>query len=316
MISPKIAIGMAVYNGCDYIEQQVKSIIEQTYSNWILFIRDDGSSDNSLEICKKIQVRYPQKIKIIKDSTSTKSAGKNFFKILHFINDNFKGNFDYFMLSDQDDYWHANKIEKTLQKMLKTEQESPKIPILVHTDLAVVNAKLEQIGSSFMKYRALNPKFTSLNRLLIQNNVTGCTMMWNNLLMGKILENNTVTMHDWWIALIASCFGKIEYVNEATIDYRQHGDNVVGATKVNTVSFVFYRLFVNNNIKDTFNIAIKQACVFLSVFEPVLTEKQIITLKQFISIKGKGKIRKVRIVILNHFIKQGLMQQIGELVFI
>lgn len=220
------------------------------------------------------------------------------------------------MLSDQDDYWHANKIEKTLQKMLKAEQESPKIPILVHTDLAVVNAKLEQIGSSFMKYRALNPKFTSLNRLLIQNNVTGCTMMWNNLLMGKILENNTVAMHDWWIALIASCFGKIEYVNEATIDYRQHGDNVVGATKVNTVSFVFYRLFVNNNIKDTFNIAIKQACVFLSVFEPVLTEKQIITLKQFISIKGKGKIRKVRIVILNHFIKQGLMQQIGELVFI
>ena len=99
-------------------------------------------------------------------------------------------------------------------------------------------------------------KITAINRLLVQNNVTGCTMMINRPLLEKALKLSNISaiaMHDWWFSLVASLFGEISFIDQATIKYRQHGDNVVGATKVNTPSFILQRLRGKNHIHEVFS---------------------------------------------------------------
>jgi hypothetical protein len=139
------------------------------------------------------------------------------------------------MFSDQDDIWLADKIEISIKRMVELEKKHGKTtPILVHTNLRVVNDNLETVAESFWKYQLLDPGVTSLNRLLIQNNITGCTMIMNKALRDKSLPiPDGVMMHDWWIALVAASCGVIDHLPQATMLYRQHGGNVEGAKEWN-----------------------------------------------------------------------------------
>lgn len=310
-----IAIMMATYNGESYIAEQLDSIINQTNNNWTLFIHDDNSTDNTFDILVEYQKRYGDKIVIITDKTVIGgSSEKNFAAIHKWVSENYK--FDYYMFSDQDDYWYEFKIEETLNKMQEIEGEKIS-PILIHTDLEIVNKHLDNLGDSFFEYRALNPEIHDLNHLLIQNNVTGCTMMWNDTLNQLLdLTSDSVVMHDWWIALVAAAFGQIACLNKATIKYRQHGKNVVGATKVNTVGFIFKRLVGNAHVKETLNLAFFQAESFLQIYNHKLGKAESNLIKSFIEIPYKRKITKIRIIFKNKFLKQGKIQIIGELIFI
>ncbi len=105
-------------------------------------------------------------------------------------------------------------------------------PILAHTDLVVVDENLQAIAPSFWSYSNLNPYCGSrLNRLLIQNVVTGSATMVNGALarLASPIPQEAV-LHDWWLALIASALGRIEAIPERTVLYRQHGRNCLGAT--------------------------------------------------------------------------------------
>ena len=191
-----IAILLATYNGENYLEEQIDSILAQTNKEWTLFIRDDGSSDNTQTICLSYVKRYPNKIVLIEDELIGGSAGKNFFLILFYIKDNYKNQFKYFLFSDQDDYWHRNKIQLSKDKINEIEMEHPASPVLVHTDLKVVDSNRKIISNSFFKYSNINPKITTINRLLIQNNCTGCTMMFNHKLFKIVKNSSSALMHD------------------------------------------------------------------------------------------------------------------------
>ena len=229
-----VAICLATYNGERYLSEQLDSILAQTYQNFHLFIRDDHSKDGTVSILEKYSENHPDKITVINDpNLSGGSSQKNFASILNWVKKQF--NFEYFMFSDQDDFWLPNKIQISLEKIRKIEKNFDG-PVLIHTDLRVVDKDLKTLGESFFAYRALDPSKHDLRHLLIQNNITGCTMLWNKKLNDIVdISSDEVAMHDWWMALVACCFGKIDYVNEPTILYRQHGDNVVGATNVNSI---------------------------------------------------------------------------------
>lgn len=307
-----IAILMATYNGEKYLTEQIDSIINQTYKDWKLYFRDDGSNDETVNIINKYCEEYPNKLFLIKDNLECKSASKNFIQMLNYIA-GFE-EFDYFMFSDQDDVWKEDKIEKTLTII---EQENNKIPILVHTDLEVVDSKLKTLSKSFINYRNLDVNKKDLSHLLIQNNVTGCTMLFNRKLLEKINNNsNCIAMHDWWLTLIATTFGKIKFLNESTIYYRQHSNNVVGATKATSLSFIINRLFQSNHVKKTLNMSIEQAIVFYNEYKNDITKQQREILEKFISIKNSNKFKKIYVIIKNNFLKQGLIQIIGELMYI
>lgn len=312
-----IAICLATYNGESYLKEQLDSILAQTFHDWTLFVRDDCSTDNTLSILESYALRYPEQIIVIPNSAKKSFGSKNnFASILKWVDKHYS--FDYYMFSDQDDIWLESKIEDSIKKLHQTETLlSKSMPILLHTDLRVVDQNLKPLGESFFKYRALNPNVTDLPHLLVQSNVTGCTMMWNQALNNILhLDNENIAMHDWWITLVASCFGRIVCIQEPTILYRQHKKNVIGATKVNTPLFLLKRLSGDTKIKETLNLSIVQARTFLHVYRKELSPEQIRILNVFINIAKQNKFIRIITAFKYHFLKQGIIQIIGELLYL
>ena len=310
-----IAICMATYNGETFLQEQLESILKQTNQNWILFIRDDNSTDKTLQILQRYASLYQNKIVLIEDSAlSGGSAKQNFASILSWVSTHYS--FSYFMFSDQDDVWLDTKIEKSLQYM-KANASDQSIPVLVHTDLTVVDRQLSVLDRSFFHYRNLNPHLTDLCRLLVQNNVTGCTMLWNRALNDLLdLGNRNIIMHDWWIALVACVFGKILCFEEPTILYRQHGTNVVGATRVNSFGFILKRLRSYQQVQNKLKLSVAQAGSFLDHYKANLSQEQAHILQQFASLYTHNKLGRIIQICRGSFLKQGLIQIIGELLLI
>ena len=310
-----VAICLATYNGASFLKEQLDSILKQSYKNWMLFIRDDGSQDQTIDILRSYEQRYCGRIILVTDpSLSGGSSKKNFAAILSWVKQNY--DFRYFMFADQDDVWLETKIEKSMQ-LLKEYETSSVLPLLVHTDLKVVDQELNVLGDSFFQYRALNPDVKDLRHLLIQNNVTGCTMLWNKALNDILnIQEEAVAMHDWWIALTACCFGKILCLKEPTILYRQHGSNVVGATRVNTLRFILKRLSGRNHVRKTLWLAVEQAGAFLNCYSEELNSENHRILRAFSELYTHNKIVRIATVCKESFLKQGLVQIIGELLFI
>jgi glycosyltransferase involved in cell wall biosynthesis len=169
---PEIAIIMAAYNGAAYLPQQLSSILEQTYREWRLFIRDDNSSDNTINIIEDYANRHTGKIRRIEVERGNVGIAQSFLLLLNDVES------DYVMFCDQDDVWLPDKIKNTLNRMREIEERYGKTtPALIHTDLTVVAEDLRVLSDSLWDYQHLNPeKGKTLNRLLVQNVITGCTV--------------------------------------------------------------------------------------------------------------------------------------------
>lgn len=300
-----LKIILSTYNGEKYLNQQLDSLFSQTYENFEIIARDDGSQDKTLEILRSYDIT-------IIDSKENLGAKGSFGELLEYAVQN--SDADYFIFCDQDDVWEDDKIEKTLAKMYEMEIKYPDMPLLVHSDLKVVDEKLNIIDNSFWKYEHIKPKVNNLNRLIMQNTITGCTVLINKQLAGLALPiSSDAIMHDWWIGLIASKFGKIGYLDEATILYRQHGNNDTGAKKYN-LSYIVDKFKQLKNINLNKNML--QAKVFLTRFREQLDNDTIIMLEEFIDIKNKSFVKKRKILIEHKLFKQGFIRNVGVMVTI
>lgn len=220
-----VDIVMGTYNGEKYVEQQIESILANTYTDWKLWVCDDGSMDGTESIVRQYEQKYPDKI-FWRPNKENKGAAINFLDGARRVHG------EYVMFCDQDDYWHVHKIERTLLAMKKAEEEyGEDIPIAVYTDAQVVDEKLNILHHSFHKNERLDPSKVSLNFMLMENKMMGCTMMINRELANKLrVFPKKVRMHDWWAGLVAASLGKVIYLEEPTMLYRQHGKNVVGSS--------------------------------------------------------------------------------------
>jgi glycosyltransferase involved in cell wall biosynthesis len=230
----KLAILLATYNSQRFLKEQLDSLFSQTTDNWTLYIRDDGSNDSTLEIINNYKSKYSN-IVLFEDSKTGLGAMKSFFTLLENVES------DYYMFCDHDDVWLPNKVELSLQKLIQTELEHPGKPIIVHTDLKVVDGNLELISPSFWQMSAIKPNvIENENVIQVFNCVTGCTMIFNNSVKKISLPFvEEAPMHDWWIALqTLKNGGIIKNIQVATILYRQHGNNEVGARSVTFNYFV------------------------------------------------------------------------------
>lgn len=275
----KIAILLACRDGEAFIGDQIKSLLRQSEENWELFIHDDGSADATLSVCETYASEYPEKIHVIEGEPAG-SAAKNFFFLLSQVHA------PYYMFCDQDDYWKDSKISDTLRKM--KEAETADEPVLVFSDLEVVDKELQMIDPSMNRRQDLNPERVAFRELIIQNCITGCTVMINDALAQLMrLPCNTdhVIMHDWWAGLIASYYGKIVYLPKATILYRQHEKNEMGSYKAMSLSFLKAKL-KKNEIHDSLQATQTQVGEFLKVFG--IQEEDLITYSQLYQLpKGK-----------------------------
>jgi hypothetical protein len=222
-----VAVVLATYNGSRFIRQQVESIQRQSYGQWTLYIRDDGSRDDTVAIEQEIAAA-DHRIRLVQDTLGNQGAIGNFAALMEF---SLEAGADYVFFADQDDVWLPEKVSLMLEAMRRLEVEVGKEgPILVHSDLSVVNDELEQRAESFMRYSKLMPVTDDLGVLLCQNRVTGCAAVINrNLLELASPLPKEVLMHDWWLAQLAAAAGRIGFVADTLVKYRQHGGNVLGA---------------------------------------------------------------------------------------
>lgn len=223
---PIIDVLLATYNGEHYVDEQIRSILGQTYADWRLLIRDDGSNDNTPAIIQAYATRFPAKIVVIKDNRTTLGVRGNFGALLE------HSTAEYSMFCDQDDVWLPEKIELTLKKMQELEDRyGNAIPLLVYTDMKVVDDSLSVISASFWRSQVFDPNIgKSLCRLFVSNVAAGCTMMFNKRLRElSVPVPAHCLMHDWWIGLVSVALGKNDYLQQPTMLYRQHEKNVAGA---------------------------------------------------------------------------------------
>lgn len=304
-----VLVLLATYNGQNYIRQMVDSVLAQDYENIRIVLSDDGSRDDTVSILKEYAEKEPQKVTHYQSGQRFGCAQKHFMHLLRTFHDA-----PYIMFCDQDDVWHPDKISKTLQKMKQTER-SAHVPAMVHTDLRVVDGELAQIAPSFCAHSNLDGTRLKMHQLLVQNVVTGCTMMVNRPLAElacRAFAEDAMLMHDWWLAILASAVGQTGFLDEATIDYRQHGNNSVGAKNVRSIKYLITRLKTKKMRKSLMDGA-KQAQAFLACYEDLLNPEQIALLKAFSSTRNASVFARDYIYIKYKLLKYGFVRVMAQL---
>lgn len=225
----RVTILMATFNGAVHLSRQIESIRSQTFINWELWIRDDGSSDNTLGIIDEI-VNIDGRIKLISDEDVGGGAAGNFGLLMRHAQR--ESNADLFAFSDQDDVWSKDKLSIYVKKYTeKIADFGENNPCLLCSDLIVADNNLTVIKSSFWKMEKVDVLVDlSLASVLNRNVVPGCTMMINRaLLIVSSPVPDKAIMHDWWVLLSAVVFGSVVVISPALMFYVQHGNNQLGA---------------------------------------------------------------------------------------
>ena len=307
-----ISILMATYNGEKYLSEQLDSLFAQTVQDFTLYISDDCSTDRTVRIIESYSQKHPGRIIFSRRSSNSGSAKFNFLNLMTAHKD------DYVMLCDQDDVWLANKIELTLKRMKQAEQEHGiSTPLLVHTELTATNFCLSRNIGQYHLLGDLDCTRTALNYALVQNIVAGCTIMYNRALAKLIIKPlEYCTMHDWWLFLIASAFGKTVYLSEPTILYRQHGNNSVGVSEIKTAKYIIQKLTALQQIKRSLQNSSNQARSFRKSYSFKITDYQLKLLEDYSSISQIRKTKRIYLLIKYRLLKNSLIQKIGQFIFI
>ncbi|MBE6798651.1 MAG: glycosyltransferase family 2 protein [Ruminococcaceae bacterium] len=301
-----ITVLLATYNGEKYLSEQLDSLLKQSFNDFKILIRDDASTDLTWDIIAEYCEKYPDKVSAIKGE-GTGSACRNFFKLVEATDD------DYVMFCDQDDVWLPEKIEKTYSKMKELEAGNEGKPLLVHSDLKVVDGCLNVLSESFFEFQAISPERDKLNNLLVQNNVTGCTVMINREMLKLAKEApDTCVMHDWWLGLLASAFGRSSYIKEPLMLYRQHGNNQVGAKKATGLTFIINKFKTRKNVKQNYLNLYSQAESLLKMYGDRLSEEQRETVEAVVSLRTASKWKKIKVIRKYDFRKNTVLRTVGQ----
>ena len=317
---------LCTYNGEKYLEKQIASIMEQDREDFCLLYSDDGSSDSTKAILQSLQERYGKKMLAFPRSMKSGSPAKHFLSILSALA---KGevdieNLEYIFLADQDDEWFPDKLSKTISVIKEEERKFGKsLPILCHTDCSLVNSRGELLAKSYRRYQKLPGASYRFSRLLLQNHVTGASVGINKALLQYCKEIPAeVKMHDHWLALLANCFGEIQYLPCASYAYRQHGENVLGAKKASVLRECEERLAASkekdkeDTIHSSYRALFAQGRELKRIFGDELPEIKRKVLEAFLSLEGKSRLGKITTMALFGIYPYPLYRGIGAMLFL
>jgi len=246
----EVDILLSTYNGAKYLSEQLNSITQQEFENWRLIARDDGSNDSTDELLREFKNKFnPNKIVLLSnDANKNLGPSSSYATILE------KSSAPYIMFSDQDDVWTKNKISILLEHIKKLEcQYGCNSPVLIFSDMKVVDNSLNVISNSFFQHNKL-PTSYELPQLFFFNNIPACSMMFNRALLDYASPiPRECVMHDWWLNLCVQINGISSFVPERLLLYRQHDDNYYGAGKLNILKYMRfkeYHLNLKQNISQ------------------------------------------------------------------
>jgi glycosyltransferase involved in cell wall biosynthesis len=224
--SERIAILLATYNGEKYLDEQMRSLFAQTYRNFVVIARDDHSSDRTPAILARWAEENPDRMIVVSDERGNLGSRNNFSLLMEHCQS------PYFAFCGQDDIWMPRKLEVSIKTIQQMESRFGRaVPILVHSDVKIVDDGLQEISQSYFVYKSIDiTRDTRLDHLLWNNVVVGCSLMANRVLLELASPvPQDFPFEDWWVALVAASCGAIQTILEPTVLYRQHGNNQVGA---------------------------------------------------------------------------------------
>ena len=317
---------LCTYNGEKYLEKQIKSIMEQDREDFCLLYSDDGSTDSTKAILQSLQEKYGRRMRAFPRPMHSGSPAKHFLSILSALA---KGeveidNLEYIFLADQDDDWFPDKLSKTISVIKEEERKfGESLPILCHTDCSLVNSRGELLAKSYRRYQKLPGASYRFSRLLLQNHVTGASLGINKALLQYCKEIPAeVKMHDHWLALLANCFGEIQYLPYASYAYRQHGENVLGAKKASILQECGDRLAAfgekdkEDTIHSSYRVLFAQGRELKRLFGDRLPEIKRRVLEAFLSLEGKSRLGKITTMALFGIYPYPLYRGIGAMLFL
>lgn len=196
-----IDILLSTYNGSKYLHELLDSVVGQSHKNWHLFARDDGSVDTTRSVLKAWAKKDPR-IHIIQDLRGNLGPVQSFGALLSSPD----SKSPYIAFADQDDVWKPTKLERLSNLAQAVAIDSR--PLLVHADMTVANETGIAVADSFWRYQHIDPSRCSFSQLLVQNVVSGCSLLANRSLVNLASPiPKQAVMHDWWLALVASAYG-------------------------------------------------------------------------------------------------------------
>ena len=322
-----IEILLATYNGERFLPEQIESITSQSFKDYNILASDDSSSDCTFEILRSYESVLGEKIKVVRSNTH--SAKENFYNLLDMADA------EYIALCDQDDFWESDRLKKSLEAIQRLEKRYGKeTPILVHSDLEIVdgnlnsqNKKMSELTgiSEAIKYAKEESKYLytisteeSFSRYLVENNITGNTVIINKALLDIYKRPKVSFMHDWWLGMIAFTFGKVGYLNECLVKYRQHESNELGAK--NPLELHNIRKRNKQRIRENYDCMFAQVEEFLLLYKNELGKSRSADtyyahkyLNAFANMKSKNRISKIRDILKYSFFKSSKILTLGEM---
>lgn len=262
MTNAVVVVLLSTYNGEHYLQEQLDSLLQQTFPNIQLVVRDDGSTDNTLEILKQYTAQHPRitllegtNIGVVKSFTALLKHCPTLPQV-------------YYAFCDQDDVWHPDKLAIAVKHLATTPTPDT---ALYCSRFTITNQHKQPIGLSAI------PRFVGFENALVENVAQGCTQVFGETIRQLLLKANPehMMMHDWWTYLVASAFGTVVYDPQPTIDYRQHARNTVGWDKNLTSMLRKSTVFLDNlMVKRNGLQSLNQARHFLHSYPELPTEKQ------------------------------------------
>ena len=264
MSKAQVSVLLSVHGDSIFLKDFLDSLANQSFRDFVLVCRFDGKASPSI---RSLVSRFPSAV-VLPDQTHY-NVVTSYRRLLDAAADT---DTPYFMFADQDDVWHPDKIARSIQAVREAEAARPAgTPVLVHSDLRVVDEHLKLIAPSMIRYQSLDPARISLADLMVQNNATGCTMIFNRALARLTQIPEEAICHDWYLALVAAAFGAIVFLPESLVDYRQHRNNVYGAVPRKGLLRHFFR---RQHLHERVRLTQRQAEAFLNHFRAALSVDQ------------------------------------------
>ncbi len=215
----KVQVLLSSYNGVEYISEQIESILCQCGVQVELFIRDDGSCDQTMDLIQEYAKKYPN---VHFYQGAHIGVSKSFFDLMAHA----EQSADYYAFADQDDVWLPCKLLRAVTLLEQLTDTQKKAPVLYASGLFYADEALQQLKTARWKQK----KMPSFGNALTENICTGCTQVFNQELLTLVKKHKPKCgiLHDWWMYLSAACFGTVVYDDAAFLYYRQHSANVVG----------------------------------------------------------------------------------------
>lgn len=274
-LSNQVNVLLSTYNGEAYLHEQLLSLYLQTYQHTKIYVRDDGSSDSTLDILQKEASENRLSLQI---SEANLGPAASFFRLLETSGDS-----GFYAFCDQDDIWNSDKIEMAVYAI---QRFSPKIPVMYFSRLTYVDSE-----NNFIKFSPI-PRVLGFGNALVENVATGCTVVMNKIARDLIVKSlpTECLMHDSWCYLLISSLGEVIFDSKSHIHYRQHSSNAIGAST--SVLQTIYRRFKRFQIAEygVFRFS-NQAENFLNLYFNLIPENKRHLLQLFIMAKQSFKAR-------------------------